>query len=336
MPDLGIVVGGELAHLPELARRAEQAGYESVWVAETARSAFVQAALVAQATTRVRVGTAVALAFPRSPAITAMAARDLAELSGGRFILGLGSQVKRINEQRFSVPFEHPAPKMEEAVLAVRAVLGAFEGKPLEHRGRFYTLTMPPFPGAGPAPGPVPIYLAAVNVRMAEAAGRVADGVCGHPMTSPAYVAEVLRPALERGAEAAGRDPAEVSVTTNLITQVDHDGERARRDAALQVAFYATTRTYAPVLAMHGFERLQEPLRRAFARGDTAAMAEIALPMAGVLAAAGTPDEVRKQVAAFDGVADRLILGGAWVGTSPEDARRSYQLLLETFATKGQ
>jgi probable F420-dependent oxidoreductase len=334
MPELGIVVGGELEHLPELAARAEDAGYESVWVAETARSAFVQATLVAQATTRVAVGTAVALAFPRSPAITAMAARDLAELSGGRFVLGLGSQVKRVNEQRFSVPFEHPAPKMEEAVVAIRAVLAAFAGAPLDHRGRFYTLTMPPFPGAGPAPGPVPIYLAAVNVRMAEAAGRVADGICGHPMTSRRYVAEVLRPAVERGALEAGRDPGEVSITTNLITQVDQDGERARREAALQVAFYATTRTYAPVLAMHGFEALQGPLRKAFVRGDTSAMTEIALPMAGVLAAAGTPEEVRSRVEEFEEIADRVILGGAWVGTPPDRAQESYDLLLETFAAR--
>src|SRR5436309_4393864 len=223
MPDLGIVVGGELAHLPELARRAEQAGYESVWVAETARSAFVQAALVAQTTTRVRVGTAVALAFPRSPAITAMAARDLAELSEGRFVLGLGSQVKRVNEQRFSVPFEHPAPKMEEAVLAVRAVLGAFGGKPLEHRGRFYTLTMPPFPGAGPAPGPVPIYLAAVNVRMVETAGRVADGVLGHPMTSPRWIQDVVRPSVQIGARKAGRDPSSINVSSGVILQISPD-----------------------------------------------------------------------------------------------------------------
>src|SRR5205814_5939887 len=128
--------------LPALARMAEEAGYESVWVAETARSAFVQATLVCQATERITVGTAVALAFPRSPAITAMAARDLAELSDGRFILGLGSQVKRVNEQRFSVPFEHPAPKMEEYVRAVRAVLDGFATGAVDHRGRFYTLTM--------------------------------------------------------------------------------------------------------------------------------------------------------------------------------------------------
>src|SRR5438552_17946649 len=150
---LGVDVGGDLRTLAASARDVEDAGCRSVWVAETSRSAFVQAALVAAATSRVTVGTNIALVFPRSPTLTAMAARDLAELSGGRFILGLGSQVKRVNEQRFGVPFDHPAPKLGEAVEAIRAVLGAFAGDPLDFRGRFYELTMPPFPGAGPAPG---------------------------------------------------------------------------------------------------------------------------------------------------------------------------------------
>jgi probable F420-dependent oxidoreductase len=330
--DLGIVVGGDLAGIPELARRAEGAGFESVWVAETARTAFVQATLAAQATSRITVGTAVALAFPRSPAVTAMTARDLAELSGGRFVLGLGSQVKRVNEQRFGVPFEHPAPKMADYVEAMRAVLGSFGGVAPEHRGRFYSITMAPFPGAGPAPGPIPIYLAAVNPKMAEAAGRVADGISGHPMTSPKYVREVLRPAIERGAREAGRDPSEVSVTTNLVVQVDADGDLARREAAMQLGFYATTRTYAPVLAMHGLEHLNGPLRRALARGDLAAVAEIAAPLVEHLAVAGTPDEAREGLRQFEGVVDRVILGSAWVGPDPERLRSTYELLVETFA----
>jgi alkanesulfonate monooxygenase SsuD/methylene tetrahydromethanopterin reductase-like flavin-dependent oxidoreductase (luciferase family) len=144
---LGVVIGGDVRELARRAREVQEAGFESVWVAETARSAFVQAAVAASATERVLIGTNIALAFPRSPTITAMAARDLAELSGGRFVLGLGTQVKRVNEQRFGVAFEHPAPKMAEYVEAVRAVLGTYEGHPIDHRGRFYQLTMPPFPG---------------------------------------------------------------------------------------------------------------------------------------------------------------------------------------------
>src|SRR6266496_1616844 len=226
--DLGIVLGGDLGRLDELAREAEGAGFESLWCAETARSAFVQAAVICSATSRVTVGTDIALAFPRSPTITAMEARDLAELSGGRFVLGLGTQVKRINEQRFGIGFEHPAPKIAEAVQVIREVLATFEGKPIDHRGRFYSITMPPFPGAGPAPGGVPIFLAAVNRVMAETAGKCADGVLGHPMTSPGYVRDVLRPSVERGARSAGRDPSAVNITTGVILQASTDREEAR------------------------------------------------------------------------------------------------------------
>ena len=328
--DLGVVIGGDLREQGDLARVVEDAGFESVWVAETARSAYVQAAMACAATSRVRVGTDIALAFPRSPTITAMTARDLAELSDGRFILGLGTQVKRVNEERFSVPFEHPAPKIAEAVEVIRRVWESFGGAPPGHRGRFYNVTMPPFPGAGPPARAIPIYLAAVNVRMAEAAGRCADGVLGHPMTSPEYVRDVLRPAVARGAQSAGRDPRDVSVSTGVIVQVSKDAETARREAALQIGFYATTRTYRPVLARYGFEELVQPLRDAHAVADFAAMTQISLPMVNTLAIAGEPDECRERVGAFDGVADRVILGGAWVG--PQDRiAENHRSLIETF-----
>jgi alkanesulfonate monooxygenase SsuD/methylene tetrahydromethanopterin reductase-like flavin-dependent oxidoreductase (luciferase family) len=240
--------------------------------------------------------------------------------------------VKRVNEERFGVSFEHPAPKMGEYVEAVRAVLGSFEGRPPAHEGRFYRITMPPMPGAGPAPGPIPVYLAAVNERMAEVAGRVADGICGHPMNSPDYLSKVVVPAIERGAKHAGRDPGEISVTTNLITQVSPDATEAKQQAAVQLAFYATTRTYLPVLAMHGFEDRVGPLREAHARGDFAQMAAIAAPMVDTLAAAGEPDEVKERVRSFEGIADRLILGGSWVSASPQRAQENFDLLLRTVA----
>jgi probable F420-dependent oxidoreductase len=330
MPDVGIVVGGELRLVPDLARIAEEGGYESVWVAETTNTAFVQAALAIQATSTIRVGTAVALAFPRSPAIAAMTARDLAELSGDRFILGLGSQVKRVNVQRFGVPFEHPAPKMAEYAEVVRKVLATFGGDDVDHRGRFYEITMNPFPGARPV-GPVPLYLAAVNERMAETAGRAYDGLLGHPMTSPKYVAEVVRPAVERGASAAGRDPAEVSLTTSVIMQVSEDREEARRQAAYQVAFYATTRTYAPVLALHGFADSVDDLRAAHAGRDLERMADIALPMVDTYAITGSPEECREQLSAFDGLVDRIVLGGAWVGPDQSAIIENYRRILTSF-----
>jgi probable F420-dependent oxidoreductase len=330
MPDVGIVIGGPMPTIADLARLAEDGGYESVWVAETSYSAYVQAALASQATSSVRVGTNIALAFPRSPTITAMTVRDLAELSGGRFILGLGSQVKRINEHRFSVPFEHPAPKMAEYIEVIREVLATFRGHGIDHRGRFYTVTMNPFPGAD-AVDDVPVYLAAVNTKMVEAAGRVADGVLGHPLTSPRYVREVVRPALETGAQGAGRDPSSISVTGSVILQLHEDRDRARFEAALQIAFYATTRTYRPVLELHGFAELMGPLREAYARGDLGEMARIALPMVDTYAIAGPEEECRERLLAFDGVVDRLLLGGAWVGPDRETIAQNYRRILHTF-----
>jgi probable F420-dependent oxidoreductase len=333
--DLGVVVGGDLRREAGLAREAEDTGFESVWVAETARSAFVQAAVACQATSRITVGTDIALAFPRSPTITAMAARDLAELSGGRFVLGLGTQVKRVNEQRFGIPFEHPAPKVAEAVEAIRAVLDSFGTGRVDHRGRFYSITMPPFPGAGPAPGGrVPIHLAAVNEGMIETAGRVADGVLGHPMTSPEWIRDVVRPALARGVGVAGRRPEDVQLSTAVILQISDDIELARREAALQVGFYATTRTYRPVLEHHGFEDRMESLRRAFVAKDYAALADAALPMVDALAIAGPAEACRERLAEFEGLVDRVILGGAWVGPSEERIMANHRAILEAFAPR--
>jgi probable F420-dependent oxidoreductase len=330
VPNVGIVVGGPMPVIADLARLAEDGGYESVWVAETAYSAYVQAALACQATSSVKVGTSIALAFPRSPTITAMTARDLAELSGGRFILGLGSQVKRVNQHRFSVPFEHPAPKMAEYVEVIREVLDTFRGERIDHRGRFYTVTMPPFPGAS-AVDDVPVYLAAVNRGMVEAAGRVADGVLGHPLTSTQYVREVVRPTLEAAAREAGRDPRSVSLTNSVILQLNEDRDRARFEAALQIAFYATTRTYRPVLELHGFAELMAPLREAHARGDLGEMATLALPMVDTYAVAGPEDECRERLAAFDGLVDRILLGGAWVGPDQAAIAENYRRILTTF-----
>jgi alkanesulfonate monooxygenase SsuD/methylene tetrahydromethanopterin reductase-like flavin-dependent oxidoreductase (luciferase family) len=166
---------------------------------------------------------------------------------------------------------------------------------------------------------------------MAETAGRCADGVLGHPMTSPEYVREVLRPAVERGAHRAGRDPTEVNISTGVILQVSNDREAARREAALQIGFYATTRTYRSVLALHGFEELVEPLREAFGRNDFPALAEIALPMVDTFAVAGDPDDCRARIAAYEGLVDRVILGGAWVG-APDRVADNHRAILETFA----
>jgi alkanesulfonate monooxygenase SsuD/methylene tetrahydromethanopterin reductase-like flavin-dependent oxidoreductase (luciferase family) len=156
--------------------------------------------------------------------------------------------------------------------------------------------------------------------------------VLGHPMTSPRYVREVLLPAVRRGAIAAGRTPDDVNVSTGVILQMSHDREQARLEAAGQVGFYATTRTYRPVLALHGHQDRIEALRDALGVGDLPRLAREALPMVDDLAIAGTPEECVEKVRAFEGVVDRLLLGGAWVG--PDRARliENHSWIVETFA----
>ena len=330
--EVGLSVGGPLGIVGSIAKMCEDAGYRSLWVAETARTAFLQAAVALQATTKVTVGTSIALAFPRSPVVTAMESRDLAELSNGRFILGLGTQVKRVNELRYATPFEHPAPKMREVVEVCRKVWRGFAGETIDHHGRFYTVAMQPFPGGAPAPGEIPVYLAAFNAGMVRLTGEVADGFLGHPLSSPRYFNEVVRPALDEGISKAGRKPDEVKIVQGVIVSIGDSTEKAMREAKGQIAFYATTRTYRTILDVHGWGEVVDPLRAAHAQGDFEAMiALITDEMCETLAAAGTPDEVRDKIRRWEGLADAVYLGPPWATPDAMRSADSFTRIVETF-----
>ena len=331
--DHGIGVGGPLALVGPMAKMVEDAGLESCWVAETTNSSTVGAAAAIQATSTITVGTAITLAFPRSPTITAMTAWDLDELSGGRFILGLGTQVKRVNENRFSVPFEHPAPKLKEYAQVLRTVWAANRGEDVVHEGRFYTVTMPSF-HAQPMPDrrDVPIYFAAVGRLMARACGEVADGLIGHPLASPRYLAEVIRPAIAEGADRAGRKAEECNLTASPLISISDDVDSARREVKLQIAFYATTRSYRAILELHGRGSLVSELRSAFEVRDKERMTElIDDELCDAIAAAGPVAEVRDRLEQWAPVADRLMVAGPWYGQSAPRMMENYQALVETF-----
>jgi probable F420-dependent oxidoreductase len=330
--EVGLSVGGPLGIVGQVAKQCEDAGYRTLWVAETSRTAFLQAAVALQATKATTVGTAIALAFPRSPVVTAMEARDLAELSGGRFILGLGTQVKRVNEFRYATPFEHPAPKMREVIEVCRKVWRAYAGEPIDHHGRFYTVTMPPFPGGQPAPGPIPVYLAAVNKLMVQLTGEVGDGILGHPFSSPRYFTEVVRPALDAGLDKTGRKRDEVRIVQGVICSIADSTEQAMREAKMQIGFYGTTRTYSPVFEVHGWADVVGPLRDAFAKGDAEGMiACITDEMCETYAIAGTPDEVREKIGRWQGLADELYLGPPWATPDSLRTADTFARIVETF-----
>lgn len=316
-----------------MAQMVEEAGFESCWAAETTTSSFVAAQIAIQATSRIKVGTAITLAFPRSPTITAMESMDLDELSGGRFIIGLGTQVKRVNENRFGVSFEHPVPKLKEYVQVMQTVWAANRGEDVTFQGRFYNITMPTFGGVRqPPPGDIPVYLAAVNKLMARCCGEVADGLLGHPLASVKYLTEVVRPAIAEGAERGGRKPEEVSLTASPMISISDDVDLARREVKLQIAFYATTRTYTPILALHGREGIVPDLRAAFDAKDKERMISLIDDgLCDAIAAAGPAAEVRDRVKAWEGVADRMTVAGPWYGPSPQRMMENYQALVAMF-----
>lgn len=316
-----------------MAKMVEDAGFESCWAAETTNTAFIASSVAIQATSRIGVGTAIALAFPRSPTITAMTAWDLDELSGGRFILGLGTQVKRVNENRFSVTFEHPAPKLKEYAAAVRTVWAANRGEEVVHRGRFYNVTMPTFHGQPqPHRRDVPIYFAAVGRVMARACGETADGLLAHPLASPRYLTEVIKPAVSDGAARAARKEQDCNITASPMISISDDVDLARREVKLQIAFYATTRTYKDILGLHGREGIIPELRSAFEARDKDRMVElIDDELCDAIAAAGRRDEVVDRMSQWSGIADRLLVAGPWYGPRAERMFENYQALVETF-----
>ena len=292
-PSLVTSTGGP-ADLADAARRAEAAGFESVWATEFYdRSATVALAAMAQATSTVELGSAIAYAFGRTPVVQAAEARDLDELSGGRLTIGLGTGTRRMQQDWHGLDGEHPAPRMEELVPLLRKLLRLNEG-PLEHEGRFYrTVVHPTAPVPPPLRTDLPIYMAGVNARMVEAAGAVADGLVGHPLYTPEYTRDVVRPALARGAERAGRSEPP-PVAGYLTCCIGEDGDAARQAARAVVAFNSTVSTYRPVLSHHGFDAQADRIREAWRSRDFAGMAEaVTDDMLDAIAIAGTADEVR-------------------------------------------
>jgi probable F420-dependent oxidoreductase len=273
--------GSPLGEVSELAREVEDLGFSGMWFTESKHNPFLGCALAAAASDRLAIGTAIAVAFPRSPMVTAQAAWDLAALSGGRFILGLGTQVKAHMERRFSTKFEHPVAKMREYVLALRAIFRAFqEEEPLKFHGDFYAFSLlTEFFSPGPIAHPdVAIYVAGVNRLMARMAGEACDGFHVHPLHSRRYLEEVVRPAIAEGAARARRDPSDISLACPVFMIVgdnEEEIERARRLTRRQLAFYGSTRTYRPVLELHGWQDASSALHRLMSQGDIEAMEKV-------------------------------------------------------------
>jgi probable F420-dependent oxidoreductase len=274
-------IGGELRDAAEAAARLEAQGYDGLWTAETSHDPFFPLLLASQSTERVELGTGIAVAFARSPMTLAQQAYDLQAASQGRFVLGLGSQIKPHITKRFSMPWSSPAARMRELILAIRTIWACWDGDgKLDFQGDFYTHTlMTPFFNPGPNPhGHAKIYLAGVGERMTEVAGEVADGFLCHGFTTERYLREVTLPALERGAAKAGRsvDDIQISGPAFVVTGTDDEQMAAStKGVKAQIAFYGSTPAYRPVLELHGWGDLQDELNRMSKEGRWAEMGEL-------------------------------------------------------------
>ena len=308
MPSL-VVGRTTLDDLVATARLAEEAGFDSVWATEFYdHSATVGMAAMATATERIGLGSGIAYGFGRTPLVLAAEIRDLDELSGGRVTMGLGTGTQRMQRDWHGLDGEHAASRMEELVPLVRKLWRLHEG-PVVHEGRFYRVNVQPTaPPRTPFREDIPIYMAGVNARMVEAAGAVSDGLVGHPLFTPKYVREVVRPALARGAERTGREPPPIA--GYVTCSVSDDRDAARQAAAAIVAFNSTVKMYRTTNQVSGFEAEADAIREAWSRGDGEAMvAAVTDEMIDSITLAGTPDEVRDRFSErWDGVYERTLL----------------------------
>ena len=327
--------GETVSELVAAARAAEAAGFDSVWTTELHRTAFVTAAAIACATSRVKVGTGIALAFVRSPMITALTALDLDDLADGRFLLGLGPGVRRLTEDWHHATYGRPGRHIAETVEVIRRlVAGAHTGDALHFDGEYETVHVRGYERPWPPVRPlIPIYLAAVGPVMLRTAGMVADGWISLELNSPAYLREKALPLLGEGLASSGRERSSFGIVASAVCHVDRDGRAARRWAASLVAFYATVRSYQDFFEFHGFGAEARAIQERFRARDEAGMAA-AVPdaMVDALTLAGEPDEVRARLRAYEGLADVVKLSPLTHLVPAEVSRQGQRALLELFA----
>ncbi len=318
--------------VPELARAAEAIGFDGIWTTETQHDPFLPGPLIAEHTSGLRFGTAVAIGFARSPATMAYTAWDLAQASKGRFILGLGTQVKGHIERRFGMPW--PASvvgKLREQIGALRAYWRTWQsGERLNFRGEYYKLTlMSPFFNPGPIEHPeIPIYIAGVNTGLAHLAGEAADGFHVHPLNSPRYLREAIIPAIEAGAAQFGRGLTDVAVAVSAFVVTAAEEEQFIRQ---QIAFYASTPSYRKVFELHGWEEIAGRLSRLAARGQWGEMPGlISDEMLATFAVVADPQDMPYALSErYGGLADRL---GLYIPFRPGERDEFWRHLLKEMA----
>jgi probable F420-dependent oxidoreductase len=304
----------DLTSVAERARALEAMGYDGLWTAEAGHDPYLACAIAATSTERLSIGTNIAVAFPRSPLVHAQIAWDLQAASRGRFVLGLGTQVKGHNERRYSTAWGAPGPRLREMIQLIRHIWDVWQnGTKAGFDGEHYRFSlMTPFFSPGPIEWPViPIYIAGVKPYMCRLAGELCDGLQVHPFHSVDYVERVVKPNVAAGLARSGRPAGAVTLATSAFVIMGKDaGEiaKARELARQQLSFYASTRTYRVVLETHGWGDVADELSVRAARGDWQGMASLITDeMLAVYAIEGTYDEVPELVRRkYAGLIDRV------------------------------
>ena len=315
--------------LPTEASAAEGDGFDGIWASEGRQDPFLMSLLAAEHTERLQIGTGIAVAFARNPMTVAQSAWDLNRFSSGRFVVGLGSQVRGHIERRFSMPWSHPVDRMREFIAAMHAIWDCWtDGRRLDFRGDFYqhTLMSPMFSGIDSEWGAPKVFLAAVGPFMTRLAGEACDGLSVHSFTTSRYLTEVTVPALEEGLDLSNRPRSAIEVSCPAFVATGHSEKEVVASAGVirrQLAAYASTPTYRPVLDLHGWGDLQPDLNERAKRGEWELMGEgIDNEMLDTFAVVDTPDAIPgRLMQRFGGIVDRLTLHLP-TGVSSRDRRQ--------------
>jgi len=311
----------DLKEVPAIAKAAEEIGFDALWTSETQHDPFLPCALIAEHTRKLNFGTAIAVSFARSPATLAYTARDLAAQSNGRFILGLGTQVKAHIERRFGMPWpESVTGKLREQIQAMRALWDTWQnGTKLNFRGEYYKLTlMSPFFTPPPLPSPshgnwenemglIPIYIAGVNTGLAKLAGELCEGFHAHPFNSPRYLHDVILPSIAEGADKVKRKEKNVIISVTAFAATSTEEENFART---QISFYASTPSYRSVMDFYGWGGIAEKLSAHAAKGEWPEMPTLITDeMLNEFCLVTSPEKLADELKArYKGIADRLAL----------------------------
>jgi probable F420-dependent oxidoreductase len=298
----------------DIARRVEELGFAGLWTAETSHNPFLPLTHAAASTGRISLGTGIAVAFPRSPMVTANIAWDLAEQSKGRFILGLGTQVKPHITKRFSAEWRAPVPRLREYIESLRAIWNTWQnGVPLRYTGEHYRFTlMTPFFSPSPMPySDIPIYIAGVNERLCRLAGELCQGFHVHPFHTERYLRELIIANIQKGAERVGRSRDDLRLTCAIFVVTGRNADEMLNNAIMaksQIAFYASTPSYSSVLEMHGWADLADRLNKMIREGRWDDLhTEISDDMLEQIAVVAPPDELPYKVKErYNGLLDRI------------------------------